>query len=334
MPVETELYEILEIHVSASQEEIKKAYRKKALQHHPDKGGDPEMFKKVNTANEILSNPEKRNIYDKHGKDGLQNSGGIPTDIFSAMFGNVFGNVFGNMNRNRTNIKFTDRKTAPVSHTHSVSLEDLCKRKIIKLRVERERLCSCINESNTQSCSQCSGNGVRTEIRSMGFIQQHIQQVCNSCEGSGKMYSTCGQCKNGAIIEPKVFELFLNPELDDGFRYIFADEGNQAKGYQAGDFIVVLQYLKHPAFLLDGKKMTYNHTITLKEALCGHTLYLTHPDGQLITVQTEEVINPTTVKVIEKRGLTEEANLEIKYSIIFPISLTDKQREDISKNLG
>ena len=97
MPVETELYDILEISPTATQEEIKKAYRKKALVSHPDKGGDPETFKKVNSAYEILSDPEKRELYNRGGKNGLQESGQIPEDMLNAMFGNIFQKLFNGL---------------------------------------------------------------------------------------------------------------------------------------------------------------------------------------------------------------------------------------------
>ncbi len=338
MPVETELYEILEIHVSASQDEIKRAYRKKALTHHPDKGGDPEVFKKINSAHEILSDPEKREIYDKHGKNGLRESGGIPDDILSAIFGSMGGGIFGmfqnHFNQPNHSSRQT-RKTPTVAYTHMVSLEDLCTRKIVKLKVNRERICKCFNESSAQSCSQCSGKGIRVQIISLGPFQQHIQQPCDTCQALGKIYKTCDKCvgRNGLIEDSKVFELYLNPELENGYRYTFPLEGNQMKGCESGDFVIILEYTKHPAFHLDGKKMTYHHTITLKEALCGHTLCLTHPSGEPINIQTTEVINPDTIKVIEKKGLTEDTNLEIRYKIVFPVSLSCEQVNVLSKNL-
>lgn len=331
MPVETELYELLEISFTASQDEIKKAYRRKALMHHPDKGGDPEVFKKINSANEILSDPAKREIYDRHGKNGLKSTPGIPEDVLSAMFGNMMGfNPFGMFNQARNHV----RKTPPVLFGYKVSLEDLCTRKVVKLRVIRSRLCDCINTSTPQSCVDCSGKGVRVEVRQLGPFQQHVQHPCNTCSSTGKIYSTCEKCKNtaGSIEDPKVFELFLTPDLPDKHRYTFSNDGNHLKGHEPGDFIVVLEYVQHPAFKLENKNLLYTHTLSLKDALVGHTLYLTHPSGEAITTKSD-LVNPESIFVYPGKGLTQDGNLEIRYKIVFPDSLSKDQIETLSKIL-
>ena len=137
MSIETELYDILEVSITATKEEIKKSYRKKALIHHPDKGGKEEDCKQLNAAYEILSNPHKRELYDKHGKMGLRDSGQVSEDILFAMFGDMFRNfsgIFQNV------IKQT-------IYPLKVSLEDLCSRKVCKLKITQNRFC--INHETT-----------------------------------------------------------------------------------------------------------------------------------------------------------------------------------------
>ncbi|MBS0627453.1 MAG: hypothetical protein JSS09_04505, partial [Verrucomicrobia bacterium] len=221
----------------------------------------------------------------------------------------------------------------PSVHNHRASLEDLCTRKIVKLKVTRQRLCSCINESNTQSCSQCSGTGMKSEVRHIGFMQQVLQRPCESCEGRGKIYNHCNDCNKGTIQDHKVFELFLNPELENGYRYMFHNEGNHNKGCDPGDFIVVIEHIPHSAFRVDNKKLTFHHKITLVEALCGHTIHLTHPSGELITVQSNEVINPTSKHVVKGKGLTTDDDLVIEYTIEFPEKLTEEVKKQLNSLL-
>lgn len=320
--VETELYEILEVHYTASQEDIKKAYRNKAKNFHPDKGGDPQVFQKINGAYEILSNPEKREIYNKKGKNGLKESG-ISENVFQTMFGGVF-NIFRN----------AIYKTPPLIFTRYVKLEELCTRKVLKLKVERKRLCDCIDENKTQSCLSCSGNGYISKIQQLGpgFIMEN-RMKCNSCQGTGKVYLSCENCKDGSITETKVFEVYLTPEFENGYKYLFRNEGNQFRGQEIGDFIVVLFYEKHSVFDIENKDLIYTHTISLKEALCGHTIIIKHPSGDILNIENKDITNFDTVKIEHGKGISENGNLKIKYKIQFPEKLSTEQLEILSKNL-
>jgi DnaJ family protein A protein 2 len=326
-----ELYDILGIQPNASIDEIKKAYRKQSKIHHPDKGGDTEMFKKINSAHEILIDPQKREIYDRHGMAGLKNSGQVPEDVFSSMFGNIFQDAgpFGNMFNMFRNVHNVVRKTAPYIHTISVSLEDLCTNKIVKLRVTRDRVCkSCAGSP----CSSCGGKGFSVIIRQFGPMIQQSQQPCGNCEGTGNIYSSCDSCKNGVTQDAKTFELNLNPELHNGYEFRFENEGNQAKKFEIGDFIVRVNLKEHPVFKTEGRNLIYKHTISLKEALCGHTFEILHPSGELISVSTNQVIDPDTIQIIPK-GMTSNSVMKIYYKIEFPKNLSEEQIKVLKDNL-
>lgn len=320
-----ELYDLLEIEPSASPEEIRKAFRNVSKKHHPDRGGDEETFKKINSAYEILNDPQKREIYDKYGKDGLKNSGTVPEDMFSSMFGMLnLNNMFGNFFNQK-------RKTESTIHKQMVTLENLCTRKVIKLKVTRDRVCECFSEQNSQTCNECQGRGVTIIMRQFGPMIQQIQQNCNRCQGLGKVYNSvnCNKgCKDGILQVPKIFEIHLTPNLENGYKYIFKEEGNQNKGCIAGDFIVLILYEKHPVFEVQNKDLIVNHTISLKEALCGHELFIDHPSGEKIQLRIEEVTTPYTNRFIQK-GLTDEGKLEIRYKIDFPDKLDIHQKEII-----
>lgn len=335
MPIETELYDILCIEPTATQDEIKKAYRKLALRYHPDKGGDQELFKKLNGAYEILSNPQKRELYDNSGKTGLRDSGDISEDIFSAMFDNMFqnfggiGNVFGMFH----NVRNAIRKTQSTVYPLNVSLEDLCTRKIVKLKVTRDRLCSCLEEKAAMSCTECRGKGIKISIRTLGpNMVQQMQEQCQKCQGQGKLYQSCEKCQNGIVEDSKVLELHLTPDMDNGYKYVLQNEGNQARGFEPGDFIAVIQRKEHPVFKASGNNLIYNKEITLKDALCGHTFDIIHPSGEIINISTREITDPETIQILPK-GISDDGNMEIRYRIIFPKSLTPEQTEIIYKNL-
>lgn len=330
MSKETELYDLLQISTSSSADDIKKAFRKAALKHHPDRGGNEEMFKKINHAYEILSDPNKKEIYDKYGKDGLKNSGSVPDDMFSSMFGQMFGGMFNPMNNFFNNM--AKRKTVSTIHQYKVSLEQLCTKKVIKLKVTRDRVCQCASDSNCKNCDECKGNGVKTLFRQMGPMIQQINQPCSSCKGLGKIYNFCGKCKEGLVVDPKVFELQLSPELENGYKFIFKEEGNQDIGCLAGDFVVIMVYEKHPLFEVQGQNLVYTRSITLKEALCGHSLNMNHPSGEMISLDFSQITTPYTVRIIQNKGLTTNGNLEIRYKIEFPEKL-DKHQVELFRDL-
>lgn len=327
MPLETELYDILGISYTATNEDIKKAFRKKALETHPDKGGDTEIFKKINAAYEILSDPEKKIIYDNHGKNGLQSSGQIPDDILSSMFGQLFHNIngFGGIFQNMFNNII--HKTPAIIYEYKTTLEDICTRKIIKLKLSRQRICPC-----EENCSECNGHGTKNNLitHTPGIIQQ-TRTICYTCQGNGKKY-TCNKCEKGLLLENKTFELHLTPDIENGHNYIFPNEGNQNLKCSPGDFIVKIIYIPHPLFQINGKNLIYTKNLSLKESLCGHTFTIIHPSGEEITLTTKDITTIHMSRTIPK-GICKNSSLEIKYNIIFPSSLSDDQKEILYKTL-
>jgi len=305
MPFETEFYDILEVIPTASLEDIKKSYRKKALFCHPDKGGDEETFKKLNIAYEVLSNQEKRELYDKYGKKFK------PENIFPDIFGNIFSGLF------------TNKKSKPVIYSFHASLDDICNRKIVKLKVERDRLCSCT--SNATVCNFCKGSG--------NIINFSLFDICKNCKGEGKFYNYCGNCNNGTIISTKIFELHLNPEIENGFKYIFKNEGNHYKKSEPGDFIVNISYIKHNEYEVDKKDLICNKTISLKDALCGFDITIKHPSGEILNHKQTEIVFPGYILLIRSKGLSYGGNMKIIFSIEFPKQLSKEQLNIISKNL-
>ena len=303
-----DFYKILDIPKTASQEDIRKAYRKKSLTLHPDKGGDEGEFKKLNSAYEVLSDIEKRKNY-----DNPPSAFPFPPDIFG-MFSNMFG---GNGIPNMSTIK---RKCEPVLHNYEVSLEDLCSCKIVKLKFLRDRRCICV-------CKKCKGSGKLTTTRAFApNMYQQFVTVCEDCSGNGKKIG-CNECKNGITKEVKFFDVFLKPEMEDGYKYIFKDEGNEGISTEAGDFTVIIKHKKHPVFEFENGDLIHKKNISLKDALCGHSFVLSHPNGENINIKCPEIVSPkSSVKIVVNKGMTENRSLRIFYTIDFPSELTDEQK--------
>ena len=222
-PVDNEgYYKILGVSKDASQEELKKAYRKLAVKHHPDKGGDPETFKEISSAYDVLSDPEKKDLYDKYGKEGVEQGGGgsrDAEDIFSSLFGGGRGGGGGRRG---------PQKTPPIKHALNVKLEDVYKGKSSKLKITRDVLCKSCSGAGGQagfekSCSTCSGRGAKMMLRQLGpGMMQQIQVPCDSCSGEGKTIDRrlmCKDCSGKKVTkESKIVEVHVDRGVKNGHK--------------------------------------------------------------------------------------------------------------------
>lgn len=169
------LYNILQVEKNASPEEIKKAYRKLARQYHPDKNTNQDngdKIKEINHAYEILSDPEKRNIYDNYGEEGLNGNNMNDFDPFSMFF-----------NQNRKNKNIT-------KHQHVISLKEYFTKKHVNITISIKDICkncdgTCFSDKKSRKCNSCNGEGKRVNIIRQGPIIQQVVQPCNVCKGSG-----------------------------------------------------------------------------------------------------------------------------------------------------
>uniref|UniRef100_A0A0E0KJX3 J domain-containing protein n=1 Tax=Oryza punctata TaxID=4537 RepID=A0A0E0KJX3_ORYPU len=337
----TRYYEVLGVPKDASQDDLKKAYRKAAIKNHPDKGGDPEKFKELAQAYEVLSDPEKREIYDQYGEDALKEGmgpgGGMhdPFDIFSSFFGGGFG---GGSSRGRR-----QRRGEDVVHPLKVSLEELYNGTSKKLSLSRNVLCSKCNGKGSKSgasmkCSGCQGAGMKVQIRQLGpgMIQQ-MQHPCNECKGTGETISDkdrCPGCKGEKVVqEKKVLEVMVEKGMQNGQKITFPGEADEAPDTVTGDIIFVLQQKEHPKFKRKGDDLFYEHTLNLTEALCGFQFVLTHLDNRQLLIKSKpgEVVKPDSFKAVNDEGMPMyqrpfmKGKLYIHFSVEFPDSLNPDQ---------
>eukprot|EP01059_Diplonema_ambulator_P036381 TRINITY_DN9040_c0_g1_i1.p1 TRINITY_DN9040_c0_g1~~TRINITY_DN9040_c0_g1_i1.p1 ORF type:complete len:411 (+),score=103.08 TRINITY_DN9040_c0_g1_i1:51-1283(+) len=353
MPVETEFYEILGVSVDADEHVIKRAYKRLALKYHPDKCRDPEgehKFKQVGEAYEVLSDPDKRNLYDKHGKKGLEEGGGgggmDASDIFSRFFGG------GGRPRG-------EPKPKDIVHELAVSLEDYYNGRTRKIAATRDRLCEpCkgtgINpETNKEresfKCMKCKGKGAVIALRELapGFMQQ-TQVQCGDCSGKG--YSipadiVCTNCNGRQIMkERKILEVHIEKGMKRGDHITFEGEGDQIPGVRlSGNILIVLGHKPHAFFQRRGRHLFIDHEVTLNEALTGFHLPIEHLDGRQILIKTRpgQVLDPQRLWVIDREGMPvkgtggcEKGSLVINLSVKFPEKLNAKQIAGLQEALG
>lgn len=340
MVKETDYYDILGLKPDATSSQIKLAYKKKALTTHPDKGGNEEEFKRITEAYSVLSDEEKRQTYDNFGKDGISEMPHMDMSHMQDVFQNFFGseqgfgmnfNGFGGMNIGNM---FNQRRcTQDVNYIQTSSLEDICTRKIVKLKFKRNRVCDCTSDST--SCEKCQGRGVCTLTRQIGpGMFQQTQQSCKDCNGKGKVYKGCEKCIVGLISNPKIFELHLDPNMNDGYTFNFKGDGNQEIGLEPGDFNITLKYSKHDDFTVDNFNLCLKRTISLKEALTGYKEIITHPSGEEIRIDTtNKVINPNVKFSISNKGMISNTNMYIEFTVDYPKSLQPEQINKLNEVL-
>ncbi|CAA0824336.1 Chaperone protein dnaJ 2 [Striga hermonthica] len=348
----TKYYEILGVPKTASPDDLKKAYKKAAIKNHPDKGGDPEKFKELAHAYEVLSDPDKREIYDQYGEDalkeGIGGGGGMhdPFDIFSSFFGGSPFGAGGGSSRGRR-----QRRGEDVVHPLKVSLEDLYLGTTKKLSLSRNVLCVKCKGKGSKSgasmkCSGCQGTGMKVSIRQLGpgMIQQ-MQHACNECKGTGETINDkdrCPQCKGEKVVqEKKVLEVHVEKGMQNGQKITFPGEADEAPDTITGDIVFVLQQKEHPRFKRKGDDLFIEHSLTLTEALCGFHFVLSQLDGRqlLIKSQPGEVVKPDSFKAINDEGMPMyqrpfmKGKLYIHFNVEFPDSLSPEQVDALVKIL-
>jgi len=337
------LYEALGLDRSASSEDIKKAFRKLAMKHHPDRGGDADKFKEISTAHEILSDPEKKATYDQGGLEALAGGGGGgggAEDIFASMFG-------GRGGQRRSGPQKGEDKVHPLK----VSLEDLYNGKTVKLAIHRKKPClDCEGRGGKpgaeKTCSDCKGKGVKVQLRQIGpGMVQQMQSVCPTCRGECKQMDAkdkCTSCKGNKIYQDrKVLEVAIEKGMKNNHKIKFASEADEIPGTIAGDIVIVVQEKEHDLFKRKGADLVYSLDISLSESLCGFTRTLTHLDGRTLVFKNEpgQIVKQGSVKQINGEGMPyhgnpfTKGNLFLVFNITYPKTLSIAAVDAIKKVL-
>jgi len=272
----TKFYKMLDVDKNANDSEIKKAYRKLAVKHHPDKGGDPEKFKEITRAYEVLSDSEKRAKYDNNGEEGLEgDGGGDPSDIFEAFFGGGRGR--GSQGGKKR------QKTKDVVQPMKVTLEQIYSGQTKKMAITRKVI---DKARGVQTCESCDGRGVKIEVVRMGPMIQQMQSQCGSCGGQGKTFKTKQ--------EREVLEVHIQKGSPDSHKIPFREMADEHPDADTGDVIFVVKEQEHADIKRKGADLYIERTISLVEALCGFTMDFTHLDGRKLAIKTSpgDIVKP------------------------------------------
>lgn len=286
------LYEDLGVSPSASQSEIKTAYRKQAMKHHPDKGGDPEKFKKLSHAYDILSDEQKKAMYDQTGSDQPQpQQGGFPFDMF-----NMFQPQQQQPNLDQT------------MDIH-ITLEECYRGLKKRFSIQLDRMCT----DCSSSCIGCRGRG-RIQMQ-MGPIV--IEQPCSNCKGTGTSSSGCSKCSGGVLKIPKMVEIDIEKGVKDG-EIIKLDGFGLQNGTRIGALIFVIRVKPHNTFKREGQNIIYKYTMSFVDSVNGTIISVPHFDGEFkMETQQFGVIDPRLRYRIEGKGL-KGGDMYIQFDIIYP----------------
>ena len=339
-------YEVLGVSKSASAEEIKKAYRRLAMKHHPDRNkddtGSEGKFKEVKEAYEVLRDSDKRATYDRFGHDGLRGAGmggpgGFSAEGFSDIFGDVFGDIFGGGARRGGTQVF---RGADLGYELRLDLERAVSGDTVTIEVPSQVACEVCDGSGAKEgteptqCSTCGGAGqVRMQ---QGFFS--IQQTCPACKGAGKMISDpCETCHGrGRVRKTRTLSVKVPGGVDDGDRIRLSGEGEAGRnGGPPGDLYVEIRINPHKIFVRDGADLSCEVPIRFSTAALGGEVELPTLEGN-VSLKVPPGTQSGKVFRLRGKGVTtvrdpRKGDLFARVAVETPVNLTNEQKELLSK---
>jgi DnaJ family protein A protein 2 len=306
-----QLYQELGLENNADEETVKKAYRKAAMKHHPDKGGDPEKFKKISEAADILTNPMKRAEYENRrvpNSFGNHSYGNMFTDTIDPM--DIFNSFFGAYSKSRTQPTHKQKGGSEGLKTIELSLEEIYKGKVVKLKINRKLCCQgCdgIGGIGTVICRQCNGQGSVLKVLNMGpSMVSKIATQCNKCYGNGRVISSmCEMCSGQGLIDDITIQsINIRQGIKNNETIRIQGEGNYNKQRMMYDDIVIkVIEKKHPYLERKGNDLLTIKEISIGEMICGKTHMHKHLDNELIKIRMESQIEPGKMYKVKGYGM-------------------------------
>lgn len=357
-------YEVLGVSKSATQDEIKKAYRKLAIKYHPDKNpGDTEAetkFKEAAEAYEVLSNQEKRSRYDRFGHAGVGGAasgggfgGGMSMEDIFENFGDIFGSAFGggfggfsgfggfggNSRRGRRVNKGSNLRVKV-----TLSLKDIAYGVNKKIKVNKYVACDACggngakDASSFSNCSTCHGTGQVTKVTSTFLGQMQTTQTCHACGGEGKVITNkCTKCHGEGIVkDSEVISLDIPAGVAEGMQMSVSGKGNAARrGGVNGDLIVLVQEEKHPDLIRDGNDLIYGLYLNFAEAALGAPVEIPTVDGK-VKIKIEPGTQPGKILRLRGKGLPEingygKGDLLVNINVWVPKNLSKEERKTVEQ---
>lgn len=342
MATKKDYYEVLGVNKDASEEEIKKSYRKLAMKYHPDRNPDnpkaEEQFKEAKEAYEMLSDDQKRAAYDQYGHAGVEQgagAGGFGGAGFGDAFGDIFGDIFGGRQGGQRNNVY---RGADLRYNMEISLEDAAKGTETKIRIPVQAACETCKGTGAKTgkspitCTTCAGHGqVRMQ---QGFFS--VQQTCPKCHGSGKVIKEDDKCVTchgvGREKINKTLSVKIPAGVDEGDRIRLSGEGEAGvNGGPTGDLYVVVHLKQHEIFQRDGGNLHCEMPISFSTAALGGEIEVPTLGGSAkmkipAETQTGGVFR-LKGKGIKPLRQSENGDLMVHLVVETPVKLTEKQKD-------
>lgn len=343
MSAKRDFYDVLGVNKNATEEDIKKAYRKLAMKYHPDRNqGDAaaeEKFKEVKQAYEVLSDASKRQAYNQFGHAGVdpnRGGGGPGAQGFGDAFGDIFSDIFGGGRRRGAQSGPQVFKGNDVSYAMEITLEDAAKGKASQIQIPSWESCSPCKGTgakpgtSAQTCPACHGSG--TLHIQQGFF--NVQQTCPHCRGTGKIIKEpCSSCKGqGKVKKQKVLEIKIPAGIDHGMRIRSAGNGEPGQnGGPNGDLFIEIRLRKHDMFERQGDHLHCKVPVAMTTAALGGEIDVPTLGGKA-TIEIPEGTQSGKVFRIRGKGIKgvrshQAGDLYCHVEVETPVKLTEHQRK-------
>ncbi len=331
MSTKRDYYEVLGVSKNATADEIKSQYRKLALKFHPDRNKSPdasEYFKEVSEAYAILSDPEKRKVYDNYGHAGVDGRYSTEDifrgskvnfeDVFGSGFDSIFESLFGRGGGFRFGGfdfgSYGRERGADLVYDTTISLEEVLKGKKEEIELPRMVECDackgsgCSPGTSMRTCTVCNGQGQVRTARSSGFSTFVTVQPCNTCKGQGRIIERpCSKCKgNGKQKSMRNFSFDIPPGVESG-EYRIQGEGEAIPNGISGDLIVRIKVKPHDKFKRDGSDLFYDADVSMMDATLGKSLMIPTLEGTE-KIDVEPGSQPNTIIKLKGKGLPRAAS--------------------------
>lgn len=355
-----DFYEVLGVAKGASEDEIKKAFRKAAIKHHPDKpDGNEEKFKEANEAYEVLSNPEKKQRYDQFGHAGVGGAAGgggagyggfedlfrnaaggqgVNVDLGDLGLGDIFSSFFGGQQQGGGGRRGAKRGR-DIQLEIAIDFEEAIFGIEKELKLDLDADCEhCKGDGaepghELQECKTCKGRGQETVIQNTMFGQIQQARVCSDCKGEGKKpEKTCSVC-NGKGVKNKraAVKLKIPSGINDGATIRLKERGEAVKGGAKGDLYVVVGVRGHKKFTREGKLVLSTETISMKQAALGDQIQVDTVDGT-VKMKIPAGTQPGTDFKIKDKGVPDlngrgRGDHIVRVDVEIPKKLSKKQKK-------
>ena len=350
---------MLGVDKNASADEIKKAYRKKAIQYHPDKNpGDKnaeEKFKEAAEAYDVLSDPQKRQRYDQFGHAGVGGAsqsggfgGGMSMDDIFSQFGDIFGGHFGGFG-GFSGFGSSSRSGRRVNRGSDLrvkvklTLNDIAKGVEKKIKVKKYVPCSHCHGTGAEgndgvkTCDTCKGSGVVTRIANTILGQMQTQTTCPTCGGEGKVVvKKCPICNGEGIVrDEEIITINIPAGVSEGMQLSMSGKGNAARhGGINGDLLILVEEEPHPELIRDENDLLYNLLLSIPEAALGTTVEIPTVDGK-VKVKIDAGTQPGKVLRLRNKGLPSvngygTGDLLVNVSVYIPETLSSSEKATLN----